>query len=723
MISPIEQSGPTLQYLNRIGATIRSLFTASITTQVMGYEKDLGTVRFDRAGNVRGPAHLMPSPSEAAAIIESFIGMQFPHQQTVTALANSSLPDIIKDAPSSNLFIFRNKQGAIRFIQVRLELDNGDKRYVPQTYWSDGVWRKAEPEEGLPIYGIDLVEKGSRVFLHEGAKAAKAAQEIAKDNSHPWSEYFSTGVHVGWIGGAHHLHRTIWNELIGLPGELIIVPDNDFVGRMKVKDISRMFMCPIYFMQLDSDWPTAWDVADPIPEHFFSDETGLYVGPEFDELLYPCDWATEEVARTEAGRPIYSVREEFARNWVRIQNIRHYAHLERPELTLDKEQFNVKIMPFSDVVDTALLFSKVSGNLCDKVTFLPNRPTGLISVDGDLALNQYVDRRIRAIPSNGQNAKPFWEFIEYLLPVKIEREIVISWIATLYARPSVRMGYGLLLLSKMQGVGKSTLLNIIAELIGKRHVSFPGDAMIQSDFNGWIVNRRLVVVHEIYAGQNWKTYNRLKTLITDEFIEANNKHVTNYTLPNWTHYAAASNSLEALRMENDDRRWFVPKLPEELYFDYEGLRHWIRRGGLKYLAGELLDYGNYVKPGDTAPRTASKEALIDQSMPTDERLVLTMVERMDQKSCIDIKDIWLWLQTEAKSRAFVTPQRIASLLSDNGYAVDASAKIGSRMRSVVWKDATSKEKALEGLTGDAASKRIAERLQDPSQVFRTDATM
>jgi hypothetical protein len=325
--------------------------------------------------------------------------------------------------------------------------------------------------------------------------------------------------------------------------------------------------------------------------------------------------------------------------------------------------------------------------------------------------------------SNQRSAKPFWEFFEYLFPNKQERKEVARWMATLYAKPEVRMGYAILLLSKLQGVGKSTLLNIMAELVGRKHSSFPGDAMIQGDFNGWLVNKRFVVVHEIYAGQNWKTYNRLKSLITDEYVEANNKHVVNYTIPNWVHFGAASNSMEALRVENDDRRWLVPQLPETLYDNYTGLRSWIRAGGLRYLCADLLDWPEYVNPGEVAPRTAAKVALIDQSMPTDERIVLTLMERLEPDQCLDIKDVWIWLQEAAKSRAFATPQRIKSLLIEHGHEVEEPRLVGGRNRTILWLTSEARQKALSGLDEAGIAKRTMERLREPGQVFTQETAM
>jgi hypothetical protein len=722
MSSPITTSQAAMNYLERIGATMKSLFNASIIVNSLGYEKDIYTIRFDRQGKVHTKPDMMPTEQEAEAIEREVSALQFPDQVTLSALPNSDLPPLIRDAATDDLYIFRDQSKNIVFIQVRVELDNGDKRYVPQTFWSDGVWRAAEPEEGLPIYNLDLAYKGARVFLHEGAKSARIAQRIADEGNHPWSEYFSSGVHLGWIGGAHHLHRTRWRDLNKIPGELLIVPDNDFISKFTVSKIAKRFMCPTYYTQFDARWPQAWDVADPMPKNFFADDTGLYQGPLFEELLQSCNWATEEVGQ-EGNRIIYAVREEFAQNWVRIQNLRHYANIHHPEITLDRDQFNIKVRPFSHVADTSALLAKVSGNICDKVTFMPNQPKGLISIDGELCLNQYIDRRMRPLVGGNYGTEAFWKFMEYLIPDDRERREVVRWMATLYARPSVRMGYGILLLSKMQGVGKSTLLDIMADLIGRRHVSFPGDAMVQSDFNGWVVNKRLVVVHEIYAGQNWKTYNRLKSLITDDFVEANNKHMVNYTLPNWSHYAAASNSMEALRIEHDDRRWLVPKLANTLYDDYQGLYDFITAGGLRSLAQDLLDFGHYVTAGEHAPLTASKVALIDQSMPMDERLILVVCQRLTSGYCLEVMDLWLWLQEEAKGRAYITPQRIISLLSEKGFAIDKPAELGGRQRQMVWKSPEDRAKTVGSETEPNLDKRIMAALTSPDTVFAGDATM
>lgn len=720
MITPLENCKAVTDYINRLGAKWKTLFTANIEIESFGYMKEVSSIRFTRRGEVFCQQHLKPTEEEAEAIAEEVSRIQFPDIVTVAALSPASMSSLMLKATDEELFIFKNGSGEICFVQVRVELDNGDKRYVPQTYWSDGEWRAVEPEEGLPIYGIEHVRPGDRVFLHEGAKAARAAQRIADGIDHPFSSYFSTGKHVGWVGGAHYIWKTVWSDLVRQCGELVIVPDNDYIGRSGIAKISRRFNCPAQALLFDGCWPPSWDCADSVPADFFSDD-GTYIGPDLADMLSPCDKATEEVGLTDNGKPIYGVTEQFASQWCRVQRMKHYVHVSKPEISFDREQFNVQVRPYSDVAETANLLAKVPGNISTQLTFLPGKPTGLVYQDGEMQFNQYKDRRIK--PLKGGTIEPFNSFMEYLFPEEAERVQVVRWMATLYACPSAKMNYAILLLSKLQGVGKSTLMNILSEMIGRKHVSFPGDAMIQSDFNSWIINKRFVAVHEIYAGQNWKAYNRLKPLITEEMLEANSKHLATYTFPSCVHFMAASNSLEALRIENDDRRWYVPKLPETFYSDYNQLYEWIRQGGLKYLAQHFMDFEGYVKPGEHAPKTQAKLRLIEQSMPMDERLVVTLIDRLSPGECLDVQDVWVWLQEEARGRAYATPQRIISLLGENGYHVDDPFKIGNRKRQLIWSSKEDYDSNAAKMNGTPVQKHFAQFIREPGDIFADKSPM
>ena len=50
--------------------------------------------------------------------------------------------------------------------------------------------------------------------------------------------------------------------------------------------------------------------------------------------------------------------------------------------------------------------------------------------------------------------------------MKLERYEVMKWCATLIARPDVRMTYAMLLISEQTGTGKSTMGEILSQLVG-----------------------------------------------------------------------------------------------------------------------------------------------------------------------------------------------------------------------------------------------------------------
>jgi len=665
---PLEKLPPVKAYLKRVGAQMTSIFRATVSEKRDRYNKEIYVIRFNRSGEVFAPAAIQPTPAELEAIADSIAKSSLPEPTTLSALPLSGLPPDVASASEQDLFILRNLAGEIVMLQHRVDKTDGSKRYIPWTFWSDGEWYQAEPEGPLPLYGIETAKDSSRVFIHEGAKAARAAQKIAEGSNHPWKDYLATGKHVGWIGGVHQVRRANWREIKAInPDDIIIMSDNDMPSIMTVPVIARQFTCMVGQVRYDDSWPNSWDVADPLPEDKF--EGDFWVGPELRELITSAEWATDVIPQ-EHGRPVVAIRKSFASKWIRIDRTKQYAHIARPDLAYDREGFNNTVAQFSDSRDTAGLLAKTNHTRAYAPTFRPGGIGPIVRENGLLYVNQYVDRRVK--PKFGMSTDIFHEFLEYLFPDDEDRDEFYRWCATLYACPEIRMGYGILVLSRRQGVGKSTLGVMLARMIGMPHCSFPGDSMItQSDFNGWAVSKRLVVVHEIYAGQNWRAYNKLKALITDEEIEANIKFQPTYTLPNCCHFYCCSNSMEALRIERDDRRWFVPGVIENLWLKkkYNELWHWIRRGGLHSLALEFNNFDNFVSPGEPAPVSTSKDALIDASRPEDEVLLHLLLDQLQANEAMIANDVWLWMRDHFKGRMFLSPQRCAHVAKALGFGV------------------------------------------------------
>lgn len=175
---------------------------------------------------------------------------------------------------------------------------------------------------------------------------------------------------------------------------------------------------------------------------------------------------------------------------------------------------------------------------------------------------------------------------------------------------------------------------ILAPLVGLENTSFPTESdIVDSQFNAWISHKRLSVINEIYAGNSSKAYNRLKSIITDKYVTVNKKHQSTYELENWTHIFACSNSMRALRISMEDRRWLVPKVTEEAqgHAYWVKFNNWLENGGLeiiKWWSEEWLKTNKQVFPGETAPNTQAKRDLIEDSFSAGQSIAKMLLEAM-----------------------------------------------------------------------------------------------
>ena len=127
------------------------------------------------------------------------------------------------------------------------------------------------------------------------------------------------------------------------------------------------------------------------------------------------------------------------------------------------------------------------------------------------------------------------------------------------------------------GIGKTTLFDIAADLLGRANCSFPNATQVaDSDFNEWISFKRAVCVSELHEDRSLKAYNKVKSYITDSWIRVNEKNIKRFDIENWSHFLCSSNSYRALKLEDEDRRWFIVGCVEELRpLDYwKGFHKW-----------------------------------------------------------------------------------------------------------------------------------------------------
>jgi hypothetical protein len=351
-------------------------------------------------------------------------------------------------------------------LQVRNEKEKGDKKYVPWTYWSDDQWRNCEPEGLLPLWGLEQLKNYSTVFLHEGAKAARAMAEMCARASkeakecfaaHPWAGELSESAHLGWIGGAPNPHRTDWSVLnkAGLKS-VFIVSDNDDLGVKAVPRIAKALRCPTYNIKFTNEWTGGFDLANEFPAEMFKERDGYkhYTGPSFKDCLHPATWATD-VKPNPSGRgaPVHTLRDSFNGQWVYVAEIDTFVNIELPHRRFQEKIFNNVMSAFSDTPNIAGLIHKQYIGPTYAVTYRPDHPKRQIIDEGNTAINLYMPSDVR--PKEG-DARLWLEFLEHLIPGEEDRNHVERWCATLIAKTDIKMNYAMLLSSQKQGVGKTT---------------------------------------------------------------------------------------------------------------------------------------------------------------------------------------------------------------------------------------------------------------------------
>ena len=116
-------------YLGRVGAEPRSLKTAVIKELYGGYWKDLAVIRFTKDGEVTCTStEHKPTEVELADIKAEMPTVTWPQIKPLYSMINPHPK--VKEADKENIFEFKDAEGQIIFVQVRVERENGDKSYV-----------------------------------------------------------------------------------------------------------------------------------------------------------------------------------------------------------------------------------------------------------------------------------------------------------------------------------------------------------------------------------------------------------------------------------------------------------------------------------------------------------------------------------------------------------------------------------------------------------------
>lgn len=219
------------------------------------------------------------------------------------------------------------------------------------------------------------------------------------------------------------------------------------------------------------------------------------------------------------------------------------------------------------------------------------------------------------------------ELIDYLCSGEKNSAEVVKWLLCWMAYPLQNPGAKMnsaVIMHGPQGTGKSTVFQTLAKIYGD-YSTVLNQRGLEDKFNAdWSDSKLFILAEEVVTrAEMWHIKNELKELVTGEWIRVNPKNVAAYRQRNHVNIVYLSNEDQPLPLDNDDRRHCVVWTPPELGADfYDEVNIELENGGIEAFYWHLMnvDLTNF-HPKKRPPMTESKEALINLSMPSEDRFV------------------------------------------------------------------------------------------------------
>jgi hypothetical protein len=407
-----------------------------------------------------------------------------------------------------------------------------------------------------------------------------------------WASLF-TGRHVTCLFDADTAGKrgdaTVWTKLRGVAASVAFLHWPD--GALEGFDISEAVSAAVEGGS-ESDWWTALQGAFKVEPRVAptSDASGT-PGPDPDAKL--------------VAAHVYSVG---TKRFFQLETLQPY----------DKEQFDALHATTHPLQDrrtrpaSIAFLNHADSRRVAKPTYRPGEGR-FVTEDGQDALNLY--RPSLLVPEEG-DVTPFVEHARYLIPDKKARGVVLDWMAYLVQHPDRKQNWALFI-GGAQGIGKDTLFEPLRYALGDHNVGVIGPDSLDDGWTDWLKDTKLLLVEEFAVFEKKPLMNRLKALVTSPptKLRINGKFVPQYYIPNLASFVFFSNYHDALKLDADDRRFFVYWSPVEKREPryYQDLYAWLRAHSGRVFHYLLhRDVSAFDAVGH-APMTASKREVIKES--------------------------------------------------------------------------------------------------------------
>jgi hypothetical protein len=268
----------------------------------------------------------------------------------------------------------------------------------------------------------------------------------------------------------------------------------------------------------------------------------------------------------------------------------------------------------------------------DVMTWAPGRPEICPAPESrGKAVNVWQDPVYPSAPDDwAQRASKFVDHVRWLLPDGRDADDFLDWVAHIVQHPGVLPHTAWLMITKKRGVGRNWVASVLARVLAG-HVALGVDlgSVLSDSFNERLSEKLLLVVDETREGAGADRYrkaNRLQKVITEEHREINPKFGLKSVQYNCCRFLMFSNFMDALPIDDADRRIRVAYNPTEsrdpVY--YRDLYETRRDRSFVASVTRMLQERDLsaFNPGLPAPMTEAKRSVV-QFLESDEKRAIS----------------------------------------------------------------------------------------------------
>ena len=301
--------------------------------------------------------------------------------------------------------------------------------------------------------------------------------------------------------------------------------------------------------------------------------------------------------------------------------------------------------------------------------FVPGeKPKDVVSVQGIKVFNTWEGRN-GSIINETPVIDPLIHHLMYLCDGDTSVvDQLLDFIAFIIKYPGKKVMWAPVI-SGHEGTGKSTLKRVMARVFKPASIKEITVTALESQFNPYMESE-MIFLEEVYASSKMEVADKLKTIITEQYIDLNKKHEQQKNIRNYSNLMVFTNQTNPMYMSSTDRRYLVirsesPKKPNEYY---EALHEWIDHEKCADWLTTWSHLRDLSKFSPTKPPivTEAKKRVIEASRPAAEQLFVTA---MRERSWPLQHDAMTLQKLKAVMRSPVTLSTMRGWLKNSGVEV------------------------------------------------------